>query len=242
MEAVVPVSFGKNIKAQASIELVLLLAVVLLLVQTIILPSFTIAENSAKDVSNIAVARSEVQKIVNAIEIADSSGAGSKQTLHIAVPARTILNPSSLDIPEGECCRTDPGNGKCVLGVAGIENPDPAALVDCASCTGPIHCFSADGREIELPADYNAALSFSVFVFGEPPEACKYDYYGRLISGYDSTYSDYPRCTGIIPLKISSALRVVDPVISRMDLNSMNYYTAVVVKDPASGEVQVFFK
>ena len=94
-------SFGK--KGQASIELILLLAVVLLLIQTIIMPSFEVAKSSSDDVSSMAIVRSQAQKLVNSIELVGSSAGSAKQTIHLMIPAHSkilcndsgiILNPT----------------------------------------------------------------------------------------------------------------------------------------------------
>ena len=75
-----------NLKGQASIELILLLVVVLLLVHTLIMPSFDIAQKSANDVSSIVNVRNSAQRLANAIELVDSSAAGARQTIHLMVP------------------------------------------------------------------------------------------------------------------------------------------------------------
>ncbi|MDO8646876.1 MAG: hypothetical protein Q7R70_00480 [Candidatus Diapherotrites archaeon] len=93
-------SLGK--KGQASIELILLLAVVLLLVQTIILPSFEAAQKASSDVSSMAIVRSQAQKLANAIDLVGSSNSGAKQTIHLVVPAHAKIgcdsNPPIMQI------------------------------------------------------------------------------------------------------------------------------------------------
>ena len=80
-----------NLKGQASIELILLLVVILLLVHTLIMPSFDIAQKSANDVSSIVNVRNSAQRLANAIELVDSSAAGARQTIHLMVPKRSQL-------------------------------------------------------------------------------------------------------------------------------------------------------
>ena len=90
-------SLGK--KGQASIELILLLAIVLLLVQTIILPSFEVAQKSSGDVSSMAIVRNQAQKLANAIELVGSSNSGAKQTIHLVIPAHAKIgcNDAAFD-------------------------------------------------------------------------------------------------------------------------------------------------
>jgi len=261
-------NFGKNTKAQASIELVLLLAVMLLLVQTIIIPSFMIAESSAKDVSNLAIARSEIQKVTNAVELVDSSGAGAKQTLHIAVPARTVIScwHSVAVMPRGYCIGIIGGGctvdelcntlSECVFPSSNCIQPmdpnDPSVPI--SSCTVPTPCnnvekctdgskriVGVDGDDVLLPPSFKPEINFNYYLFGEPPEICKYDSKGFFM-GDQPFYQANPFCQGYVVVRTSSDFRCLDFLgANRTDMNFMNYYTVTVLKDPVSGEVQLSF-
>ena len=126
-----------NLKGQASIELILLLVVILLLVHTLIMPSFDIAQKSANDVSSIVNVRNSAQRLANAIELVDSSAAGARQTIHLMVPNRSQLfcwgdfTPGSVVVSGGSGAPGDyviqPGDNPKIAFVIKPELDSPEA-------------------------------------------------------------------------------------------------------------------
>ena len=152
-------SLGK--KGQASIELILLLAVVLLLVQTIILPSFEVAQKSSGDVSSMAIVRSQAQKLANAIELVGSSNNGAKQTIHLVVPAHAKIGCNDTAAEIYYQTQPDPGIGvpeACKHDNDGLDKLCTGVIPLALSPTIILNCTSFASMVVQRQDDNSSAF------------------------------------------------------------------------------------
>ncbi len=105
------ISFFQNLgrRGQASIEIIMLVMIIALFIQTVINPSLTIAAASAKETAKVGQARFAAEKLANTIDAVSVAPGENKRTITLFVPGNTIITCKSDEI------------------AATVPGPDPAA-------------------------------------------------------------------------------------------------------------------
>lgn len=88
-----------NRKGQASIEFILLIILMLLYVQTIILPAIDMSKSSVKGTMGLGEAVFAGEKIANAINYVGSGSGEGKETISVYLPAESTIS----------CAKSQPG-------------------------------------------------------------------------------------------------------------------------------------
>lgn len=88
-------SFLGGVRGQASIEFILLIMLMLLYIQTLILPEIDIGRSAAKGAIGLGEARFAAEKIVNAVNYVGSSSGEAKETISVFVPKGAVLQCES---------------------------------------------------------------------------------------------------------------------------------------------------
>jgi len=78
-------------KGQMAIEFILIVILMLLYIQTIILPSISIAEASVDDSTRVAQARFAAERLSSTLAYVDAVNGASRKTINIYVPGDTSL-------------------------------------------------------------------------------------------------------------------------------------------------------
>ncbi|MFH1224473.1 MAG: hypothetical protein V1676_01590 [Candidatus Diapherotrites archaeon] len=91
-------SFFRGVNGQASIEFILLIILMLLYIQTLILPEIDIGRGAARGVIGLGEARFAAEKIVNAVNYVGSSSGEAKETISVFVPKGAELRCDSEGI------------------------------------------------------------------------------------------------------------------------------------------------
>jgi len=113
-----------NKKGQASIEFILLIILMLLYVQTIILPAIDMSKSSVKGTMGLGEAVFAGEKIANAINYVGSGSGNGKETISVYVPTgaeiscgtKQIIVKYTLPFAAGDVSTS---KGKCVNVIGG---------------------------------------------------------------------------------------------------------------------------
>ncbi|MFH1586392.1 MAG: hypothetical protein ABID38_00885 [Candidatus Diapherotrites archaeon] len=94
------ISFFQNLgrRGQASIEIIMLVMIIALFIQTVVNPSLTIAAASGKETARIGQARFAAEKLANTIDAVSVAPGENKRTITLFVPGNTILTCQLSDI------------------------------------------------------------------------------------------------------------------------------------------------
>ena len=74
-----------------AIEFMLIIILMLLFVQTIIIPSVDISAAAVEDTTKLAQAKFAAERIVNSVEYVAASPGDARQTIHVFVPEGATL-------------------------------------------------------------------------------------------------------------------------------------------------------
>jgi hypothetical protein len=103
-------------KGQASLEFLFLILIVIVYITTTIIPLTNQATNAVYDMDAIAKANNESQKVLNAMERVSTFGTGTKETLTLLLPAKTIFYCYDKNISFQTTLLAKPYPAKCMSG------------------------------------------------------------------------------------------------------------------------------
>jgi len=132
-------------RGQVSIEIIMLVMVIALFIQSIVVPSLDISAGTAKEVTRMGQARYAAEKLANTIDAVHASAGENKRTITLFIPARTVIG---CDVAPSITWETgDTTNFVCVNNVCFESELDEILLAVASTPSSCTDAIDGDGSD-----------------------------------------------------------------------------------------------